>query len=601
MNKKLVIIVVSLLMIVTFVDVAILGSEIDIDSKAIDLDMDSLYYQSKIFNNMISEITFSQLDWYYQGKAHTLDSLWGRIDIIAEPDSSFWYMNVVADAGIKEAWIVQNYPIFPEEYSVPDDQVIFFNIEDLGYKEGMSLRDINAIITLDSSPQQTQPQGEFYLFFVNDSIRDAWGHTLEVPETVGKPNGHKADGEVEDAIKHKNVPAVQEDTLNCITGSYARSIKWLDNEYDLVNLPAATTAQDVYDDLVGLGIGHGNEGHDEGQMLEDKADYLQGLDDRAVTKFVDFSYLGDVAGQSNPDGVPEESPENLADWLEEELKTEDVEMCYDSHCITLTGMYKQGGKTFLEYRDDENQSDTLVGDAGEKEGELTKVGDEWRFNGFKVDYVVSESINEAPNAPEIDGPTSGKPDEVYDYLFSTVDIDGDQVYYHIKWGDGNLEEWIGPYDSGESFSLNHTWIEKGTYTITAKAKDIYGAEGPEGTLDVSIPKIKGFPKNTNKGQFEAELGRRGNHRPFLFLNGSYHTRNRYIVVKGTAQVGIHLGRYNGIFNGNRFIIRTIIENRIFTVYGRCRYDNRYQTFTGIWMGRGIPLRGWITGTFTPIR
>ena len=51
--------------------------------------------------------------------------------------------------------------------------------------------------------------------------------------------------------------------------------------------------------------------------------------------------------------------------------------------------------------------------------------------------------------------------------------------------------------------------------------------------------------------------------------------------------------------GNHFIIRTPVSGRVLTILGRCSFDEEHQEFTGVWMGRGIPVRGWITGIFTP--
>ena len=434
--------------------------------------------------------SFSQLDWYYHGTPLMLNSLWGRIDVLTTPDSSFWYMNVLADAGYGPAWILKNYPIFPIEYNLPNEQVVYFNIKELGLMEGMSLEGISAIISFDRSPQQIPPHGEMYAYDVDSSIRDAWGHSQDPPQTVGEPVGHNATGEVTDAIKHKNVPSVQEDPDNCITGSYARSIKWLDNEYDLENLPAGETAQDVYDDLAGLGVGHGTgQGLTEEEMLEEKTAYLKGLDGRAVTKFVDLTgWMSD-----DVTGCTEETPDNLKDWLEDELKTEDVEMCYDSHCIIITGIYTQGGKTFLEYRDDESQGDDDAGDTAEKEGELTQVGGGWSFDGAQVDYVVSESINEAPDEPAIDGPTGGKPRIPYEYDFTTTDPNSDQLFYVVNWGDGTPEVRIGPYNSSDVATATHTWSKRGTYIIKAKAVDIYNASSDWTTLEVIMPRGKILP------------------------------------------------------------------------------------------------------------
>ncbi|MCK4415778.1 MAG: Zn-dependent exopeptidase M28, partial [Thermoplasmatales archaeon] len=83
--------------------------------------------------------------------------------------------------------------------------------------------------------------------------------------------------------------------------------------------------------------------------------------------------------------------------------------------------------------------------------------------------------NQPPDKPSIDGPTSGKAGEEYDYTVSVVDPNDDVVYYYIEWGDGNIEEWIGSYDSGEEVIISHSWDEQKTYTIRAKAKDSHDA------------------------------------------------------------------------------------------------------------------------------
>jgi len=81
-----------------------------------------------------------------------------------------------------------------------------------------------------------------------------------------------------------------------------------------------------------------------------------------------------------------------------------------------------------------------------------------------------------PNIPEIDGPINGEIGITYDYNFTAIDPDEDDVWYYIEWGDGDVEEWIGPYSSGEEVVRSHTWDDEDTYTIRAKAKDIFDAE-----------------------------------------------------------------------------------------------------------------------------
>ena len=101
-------------------------------------------------------------------------------------------------------------------------------------------------------------------------------------------------------------------------------------------------------------------------------------------------------------------------------------------------------------------------------------------------------VNYPPHAPSFTGPGSGKTGESYTYNISAVDPDGDDVYYYVDWGDMQIEEWIGPFASGEEITLSHTWSEQGTYTIKAKAKDSYDAESQWTTLEVTMPKNKQY-------------------------------------------------------------------------------------------------------------
>jgi len=108
------------------------------------------------------------------------------------------------------------------------------------------------------------------------------------------------------------------------------------------------------------------------------------------------------------------------------------------------------------------------------------------------DWTTSTMIvveNEAPTAPDIDGPTSGTVGTEYEYTFTAVDPDGDDIFLWIEWGDGTVEQdgWIGPYNSGEEITVSHTWSEQGTYTIGAKAKDVFDTESEWGTLEVKMP------------------------------------------------------------------------------------------------------------------
>ncbi|VVB59312.1 Clostripain family protein [uncultured archaeon] len=95
--------------------------------------------------------------------------------------------------------------------------------------------------------------------------------------------------------------------------------------------------------------------------------------------------------------------------------------------------------------------------------------------------------NTAPAKPTFTGSGNGKVGVMYDCTISTTDAENHQVYYFIDWGDGNTTGWLGPYDSGEQITVNHTWKTKETFTVKAKAKDVLNAESEWATLAIKIP------------------------------------------------------------------------------------------------------------------
>ncbi len=101
----------------------------------------------------------------------------------------------------------------------------------------------------------------------------------------------------------------------------------------------------------------------------------------------------------------------------------------------------------------------------------------------------------APDAPEINGPISGKPLIKYEYIFkSNSPLDRD-IYYYIDWGDGSFENWIGPYGSGEEVKVEHRWVWGGAYTIKARAKDTENLWGPWGEFEVEVTKSRNKATN----------------------------------------------------------------------------------------------------------
>ena len=114
-------------------------------------------------------------------------------------------------------------------------------------------------------------------------------------------------------------------------------------------------------------------------------------------------------------------------------------------------------------------------------------------DGFEDDVTKSVVLtNQQPDTPVINGPNSGKSGKSYSYNFVAEDPNGDDVYYEIDWGEGSVEPWDGPHNSNVVISRDHSWDEKGSFTIMARAKDAYGLIGEWGTFDVTMPKNRIF-------------------------------------------------------------------------------------------------------------
>ncbi len=115
--------------------------------------------------------------------------------------------------------------------------------------------------------------------------------------------------------------------------------------------------------------------------------------------------------------------------------------------------------------------------------------------GSDVWLIKVSGENNPPFPPSITGTINGQAGKEYYYTFSTTDPEGDDVYYYIEWGDGDKEEWIGPYESGEEEIRSHTWSKTGAYTIRAQAKDIYEAKSGWTILKITMPMNKALNMN----------------------------------------------------------------------------------------------------------
>jgi hypothetical protein len=61
------------------------------------------------------------------------------------------------------------------------------------------------------------------------------------------------------------------------------------------------------------------------------------------------------------------------------------------------------------------------------------------------------------------------------------------VMYYIDWDDGDSET-TDFFSSGTDVKVKHTWANQDTYIIRVTAEDTNGLIGPEGTLEVTMPR-----------------------------------------------------------------------------------------------------------------
>ncbi|UCF13282.1 MAG: VCBS repeat-containing protein [Thermoplasmatales archaeon] len=103
-------------------------------------------------------------------------------------------------------------------------------------------------------------------------------------------------------------------------------------------------------------------------------------------------------------------------------------------------------------------------------------------NDGKIDFltggvqgVVRLYINNfkqiPPLRPSIRQPTEFHPNRELEFGFTAHDVNDDDIYYYIDWGNGKNTGWLGPYASGEGIDIGHIWRRPCSFVVSVKAKD----------------------------------------------------------------------------------------------------------------------------------
>ncbi len=102
------------------------------------------------------------------------------------------------------------------------------------------------------------------------------------------------------------------------------------------------------------------------------------------------------------------------------------------------------------------------------------------IQNFKIICTRGNTKPDAPTTPG--GETSGYHGFSYNYSTSSVDPDGDALYFLFDWGDSITSNWLGPYQSNQLVQTSYLWETPGDYQVKVKARDIHGNQGNWSTI-----------------------------------------------------------------------------------------------------------------------
>ncbi len=91
-------------------------------------------------------------------------------------------------------------------------------------------------------------------------------------------------------------------------------------------------------------------------------------------------------------------------------------------------------------------------------------------------FSINNVLNDPPSNPQVLGPSYGGNGIVFNFTAIANDPEGEMIRYKWDWGDGNVTDWLGPFNSGEPMILSYAWASNGNYSLRVKAEDTNGSE-----------------------------------------------------------------------------------------------------------------------------
>jgi hypothetical protein len=218
----------------------------------------------------------------------------------------------------------------------------------------------------------------------------------------------------------------------------------------------------------------------------------------------------------------------------------------DGNCSEWMGPYNNSEKVRAEHQWEESGSYQVQARARFQNNPPNICSmDDWVYTGWSEPLIVTveNTENNAPSKPIIIGTQNGKVGESYDYTFSAVDPESDDLYIYVEFCEGCADsKWHGPLSSGEELTISHSWEERGEFTIRAQAKDSSDAISEWNTLTVSMPRsyISDSPILSGNGLMQRLM-------------------NQIRDTLGICQGGVNLETLTGIltYDGTNFFIGTV--------------------------------------------
>jgi len=120
------------------------------------------------------------------------------------------------------------------------------------------------------------------------------------------------------------------------------------------------------------------------------------------------------------------------------------------------------------------------------------VGFQWLGNDddkYQIELAIAHGtpVNTGPdNPPQPSGPDTVIVDSAFDYNVTGSDPESDVISYRWDWGDGDISDWVGPYNAGVPCTLSHSWADTGTYEVKVKSRDSWYESGWSAPLTVTV-------------------------------------------------------------------------------------------------------------------